>query len=114
MDDDTRTALAPEVQALLRHMDLALASIPSAHSERIVRELLADLHHKIAGIYQSTPPPSSSSSHDPHHLQEFRHELRDLELQRARLGISAPREIEARIHELLEAIGGIEQQTKLD
>lgn len=109
--NDVRTAFPPEVQALLRQMDQALMSIPAEHCERIVRELLAEVHLKIASVYQSPfgiPPPDAASVL---RLRALRQELLDLQMQQARLGIGAPRDLATRIGQIMEEIRALDPPT---
>jgi hypothetical protein len=112
--NDIRTSLAPEVQSLLQQMDQAVVSTPPEHRERILRELLADLHLKVAALYHPLPKPSLPPSDSMGQLRELRRELMALHLKIARLGINAPHELEARRCLLEDAIRGVEEQMKTD
>ena len=105
---DVHTPLTPEVQALLRQMDQALMSIPPEHCERIVRELLAELHQKIAILYHTSSTKANRAPETVQQLRTLRQELMGLKLQQARFGISAPRELEARIGQIREEIHALE------
>jgi hypothetical protein len=102
--DDVRVSLSPEVQALLHQLDQTLLSIPAEHCERIVRELLAELHHKIAHSYQTPPTLSHPDSASVLRLRALRQELNDLQLQQALLGIGAPRDLATRIGQIRQEI----------
>jgi hypothetical protein len=106
--DDVRVALTPEVQALLHQLDQTLLSIPAEHCERIVRELLAELHHKIAHIYQMPPTLSHPDSASVLRLRALRQELHNLQLQHARLGVGAPRDLATRIGQIMEEIRALD------
>jgi hypothetical protein len=106
--DDLRTVFTPEVQALLRQLDQALMSMPAEHRERIVRELLAEVHHKIATVYRTPPNRAHAAPETIQQVRTLKQQLVNLQIQRARLGIGAPRDLDVRIGQIMAEIRALD------